>query len=324
MWPLVLSCVAMVYSLLSLRAWIKRRNQVEEFLNSNATGLNADRYFRLMCFAALELVVSFPLTLWLTLSIATNIPMVPWISWEDTHYMFDRFNQVPAVIIEGNAVSYAQFAGHLWSVPFLAWLFFIFFGFGREQTNQYKRWFYAALKPFGVKRPQPKPYSHDRRTWWQKLLRHPVSTQYGTGVNSSRGATDSLPAFRHEASQVGSYGEKQIPSARSRNIQVTLDTTMTFDLDQYDEKADTSSDIVDSRHLQVGYTGKALPTSPTVVDSLRESDVDDKYSRKGTEMSTSSASSVAGSSRGVNEASRDVGLSETERRAIETRVQRMV
>ena len=336
-WPLVLSLIAIVYGLLSLRAWLKRRDMVEEFLNSNASGLNADRYFRLMCFSAVELTIVFPISLWMTLTNAINIPLNPWISWEDTHFMFNRFNQIPAAIIENNPTSNLQFGVGLWCLPGLCYLFFIFFGLGREQRNQYKNWVFAALKPFGVSRPAPKPYSRDRRTWWQKLFRQrgASSTEYGTGLSSSRGATDTLPAFRHGAPQAGSYGEKPIPSARSKPAHATLDTTMTFDFDQYDddEKAggcgssssDIAVDAVDAARLHPGYnTNKALPSSPTVVGgSLRESDADGKYSRRTTKISTSTASSVAGSSRRVSEAIRDVELSEAELRAIEARVQRM-
>ena len=316
MWPVLLSCIAIVYGMLSLRAWLRRRNSVEQFNISNASGLNADRYFRLMCFSAVEVTISFPISLWVMVSNLINIPLSPWISWEDTHYMFNRFNQLPASFIESDTATYNQLLVVTWAHPGICLLFFIFFGFGREQINQYKRWVYAALKPFGVKPPQPKPYSNDRRTWWQKLLRQPASTQYGTGLNSSRGPADSLPAFRHGSAQVGSYGEKPIPSARS-NAQPTLDTMITFELDQYDEKLDTDSDIVDSKHLHVGYNAnKSLPSSPTVVG---ESDGDDKYSRRTTKMSTSTASSVPESSQGVSGGTR----SEAELRAIEARVQRL-
>ena len=351
MWPLVLSTIAMVYSLLSLRAWLKRRGVVEEFLNANSSALNTDRYFRLMCFSAVGLTISFPISLWVTLTNVINIPMNPWVSWDDTHYMFNRFNQVPAAVIEADAMAYTQFAVTLWSVPFLCYLFFIFFGFGREQVNQYKGWVHAALAPFGVAPPppEPEPYSHGRRTWWQALFRRrAAATPYGTGLSSSRGATDSLPAFRH--------AEKPIPSARGRPAHAPRETAMTFDFDRDDEKADAASDLGDARPLHVVYdVNKALPSSPTVVveslredgdgdddgkslrkdnddgddddrNSLREDNGDgddDRDSRRITMMSTSSTSSVAGSSRRVSAAIRDVELSETELRAIEARIQRM-
>lgn len=326
MWPCLLSVIAIVYGMLSLRAFIKRRNIVEEFLNSNASGLSADRYMRLMCFSSVELVVAFPLTLFELLTNIITIPIFPWISWEDTHFNFDRFDQYPAILIEQDALTTIHLGIPLWIVPILAYIFFIFFGLGREQINQYKRWFYTVLKPFGVKPPAPRPYNPDRRTWWQKLFRLGGSTGHGSSLGWSRGMTDSLPAFRHGAPQVGSYGEKPIPSARSRGPPVSMDVTLTLDLDHDDEKVDLESDIVDVQQLPSDFdVNKALPASPTVVvNSLREraDDDDEKYSRT-SRLTTSSASSVAGSSRRVSEAIRDVELSEAEIRAIEARVQRM-
>jgi hypothetical protein len=366
MWPSLLSLIAIVYGILSLRAFLKRRTMVEEFLNSHASGsgsgsgLNADRYFRLMCFSAVELTIAFPLVLYQLLNNAINNPIFPWISWEETHYQFDRFDQIPATFLQQSASLSLQFALGIWSFPFLAYIFFVFFGLGREQINQYKRWFYALLKPFGIKPPPPasNPYNPDRRTWWQKLLRRPAlpshGASHGTGVTSSRGApTDSLPVFRHDPPNNASYPEKPIPSARSRVLYTaSLDPTLAFD---FDDKLDIKSDISsanhhpDHHHLRPEGTldvdmNKSLPASPaTLVTSLTAHQGDGEKdaprtrsrsrlrptstlrsrSRSRSLMSTSSASSVAGSSRRVSAAIRDVELSEEEVRAIEARVRQM-
>jgi len=129
----------------------------------------------------------------------------------------------------------------------------------------------------------------------------------------------------------------------------SLDPTLTFD---FDEQLDDESDIGDAKHhpdnnylhtevmLDVN-VNKALPARPsTVVTSLtaneddrsRDHDHDHDHdvnvdseqdASRSSRMSTSSASSVAGSPRRVSEATRDVGLSETEIRVIESRVQRL-
>ena len=341
MWPPLLSFVAVIYGMLSLRAFLKRRVVVEEFLNSNGSGLNADRYLRLMCFSAVELTFAFPLGLFVLLVQAVDKPVYPWISWEDTQSNFDRFDQLPALFFTSTSINTLVLGVELWVAPFLSLIFFIFFGLGREQINQYKRWFYTLLKPFGIKPPAPKPYGTDRRTWWQKLLRRPVSstttTGNGTGLTSSRGPTDSLPVFRHNVSNTGSYPEKPIPSARSRYPQTaSLDASLAFD---FDEKLETETDIDingakyhSEGTLDVGDVNKALPASPSIViTSLSahgggDSDHDDErdMSRTRSMLTTSSASSVAGSSRRVSAAIRDVEpSSEAEARAVEARVQRM-
>ena len=335
MWPPLLSLIAIVYGMLSLRAFLKRRIVVEEFLNSNGSGLNADRYFRLMCFSAVELTIAFPFGLYNLLTQAINRPVYPWISWADTQSNFNRFDQLPAVFVTSSSTNLLQVGIMMWSVPFLSLLFFLFFGLGREQINQYKRWFYAPLKPFGINppAPSPRPYGTDRRTWWQKLLCRPASASTATGLTSSRGPTDSLPVFRHNVSHTGNYPEKAIPSARSRLPHTaSLDASLAFD---FDEKLETESDIEISGAkyhsegtLDVADMNKALPASPSIViTSLSshgggDSDRDDEkdISRTRSMLSTSSASSVAGSSRRVSAAIRDVEPpSEAEARAMEAR-----
>ena len=87
--------------------------------------------------------------------------------------------------------------------------------------------------------------------------------------------------------------------------------------------------------LDVVDVNKALPASPSIVitssivyegDRGSDSGCDDEkdVSRTRSMVSASSASSVAGSSRRVSAAIRDVDLSESDARAIEARVQRIV
>src|SRR5258706_2014170 len=185
MWPSVLSLIAITYGMLSLRAYVKRQRMVAELLNCKASVLNcnasvleADHHFRFMCFSGAELTIAFPLGLFVLLNQAINEPVFPWISWEDTHSNFDRIGQYPAIFITSDRSNMIQWGVLLWAYPSLSYLFFIFFGLGRERVNQYKRWLYALLKPFGIKpsAPVPDPYSTtNRRTWWQKLLRRPAS-----------------------------------------------------------------------------------------------------------------------------------------------------
>jgi hypothetical protein len=307
MWPSVLSLITTVYGILAFRAFLQRRNKVQEFLTSDSSGLSADRYFRLMCWSASEIVTGFPLTLYMLLSHALNTTVIPWTSWDDVHSDFDRFDRIPAIIIESSDYLRSYIAFYLWVFPYLCILFFIFFGIGDEQINQYKRWFYALLKPFGIKPPAPKPRSRNQRTWWQWLFRLSGSTtMQGSTLASSRGATDSLPAFRHAASQV-SRSERPIPSARSKNTFASTNATLTFDFGDDDYEKVDSQQQQRQHVLDIG-VNKPLPGSPTVVvESFLETD-DEKYSRS-SRISTGSPS---------------VERPEVDIHAIETKVQRMV
>jgi len=73
---------------------------VDEFSEgspASVSGLNADGYFRLMCFSAVELTIAFPLGLYQLLTDALNKHIFPWISWEDTHYNFNHYDQLPDI-----------------------------------------------------------------------------------------------------------------------------------------------------------------------------------------------------------------------------------
>ena len=121
MWPCVLFLVAITYGMLSFRAFLKRQITAEEFLDCNASGFNADRYFRLMCFSCVELTVAFPRGLYEPLIQAVDKPVYPWISWENTQSDFDRFDQLPAIFITSSSINTLQFGIMLWarSLPFL-------------------------------------------------------------------------------------------------------------------------------------------------------------------------------------------------------------
>ncbi|GAW04845.1 pheromone receptor [Lentinula edodes] len=60
-WPLAIGCVSAVYCLLSIRSFNKRRAQFKELLSAN-NNLNSNRYFRLMCLAATEILCTIPLS----------------------------------------------------------------------------------------------------------------------------------------------------------------------------------------------------------------------------------------------------------------------
>ena len=260
-WPCVFCLIASTYGILSLRAFLKRRDALGEFLNLNISDLNADRYFRLMCFSVVQVTIALPLCLFVILDSAINYTVDPWISWEATHANFDRFDPIPAIFITSSPKVNLGWSILPWSIPFLSYLFFLFFGLGRERRNQYKRWLYVLLKPFGINPPAPKTCSTDSQTWWQKLFRRPAppstTTNHGTCLISFRGPTNLLPVFRRDtdAPHNGNY-PKPIPKACSR-----LPHTASFAAPFAASRAgkdypDGMLDVIDI---------KALPASPSIV-----------------------------------------------------------
>jgi pheromone a factor receptor len=148
-WPLAISCISSVYSILSIRAFNKRRAQFKELLSVNSN-LNSNRYFRLMCLAGTEILFTFPLSCWSIFLNATSDPIEPWKGWDDTHSDFSHVGQYPSVIWhldKGEAISLETTR---WFVILCAIVFFAFFGFADEARKNYRAAFDSVGKRVGL------------------------------------------------------------------------------------------------------------------------------------------------------------------------------
>ena len=147
-WIPFLSFVAAIYACLSFRIFLslRRRNTTNQLFSSGYS-ISKDYYLRLMGFSLVPLLVSVPLTF---TSFILNIKAGPrpWISWEDTHSNFDRFESYSA---EANPYVYANWMINLCGCFVCCFLFFIFLGTNPEQCRQYRRWFFIILRLFGIK-----------------------------------------------------------------------------------------------------------------------------------------------------------------------------
>ena len=186
-WPTFISFVAAIYSTLSFRAflWHRRRNTVDELFTSGYS-ISKDHYLRLMCFSLIPSLLMFPLTLF---GLISNIKLGPrpWISWENTHSHFNRFDTYPEAVLKTNTCFYASWLIELWSCSACCFLFFIFLGMKDEQRGQYMRWFFVILRPFGIKPSS----STDSPTLWQRLFGRSTTLLKPTPFNLS-GATSSI------------------------------------------------------------------------------------------------------------------------------------
>nr|UWI70535.1 pheromone receptor B1 [Pleurotus eryngii] len=159
MWPILIGLVSAVYCVLSLRSFIRRRVQFNQFLSSNKS-LTAGRYFRLMALAACDLTFTIPLSIFIIWLNTVATPIAPWISWEDTHFGFSRVDQVPAVVWKMNHRLVIATEATRWVTPLCGILFFALFGFADEARRNYVKAFWAVVRPFGFKPTPIQPGRH--------------------------------------------------------------------------------------------------------------------------------------------------------------------
>ena len=122
-WSPFLCFVAAVYACLSFIAFVRlrrsRRKNIDEFFSSGYS-ITKDHYLRLMGFSLIPPFIMVPL-LFFNLVVNIKSGVRPWISWEDTHSNFNRFDRYPASAIEANLSNYACALIEFWA------FFFFFF-----------------------------------------------------------------------------------------------------------------------------------------------------------------------------------------------------
>jgi pheromone a factor receptor len=146
--PLIIGCVSLVYSVLSIRAFLERRKQFNELL-SGSNNLNSSRYLRLMILASMEILFTVPISaFFLHLNVAHGLR--PWKGWADTHSNFSRVIEYPAIIWTNLPYLLTAFELYRWLLVFCAFLFFGFFGFADEARKNYRRAFDSVAKSVGI------------------------------------------------------------------------------------------------------------------------------------------------------------------------------
>ncbi|KIO21046.1 hypothetical protein M407DRAFT_29310, partial [Tulasnella calospora MUT 4182] len=124
--PIIINLVSSTYAALAIRAFLKQRKQFSDILASANSGLTISRYFRLMALAATEIICSLPAS---TYNMVTNVAIMhPWISWEDTHYNFNRVEFMPFPFFKLYPKSWILINLSRYSLPVGAFIFFIYLG----------------------------------------------------------------------------------------------------------------------------------------------------------------------------------------------------
>jgi len=180
-WPIIIGLVSAVYCVLTLRAFYLRRAQFMECLASSS-GLTANRYFRLMALASVELLCTIPFSAYGIYLNATAAPLYPWISWANVHYGYSQVNLYPALVWRSDRNSVVAFGLSTWAAPFCALLFFGFFGFAEEARKNYVKLWSALPRRVCLSRPSSPAFS---RVSWKKewSLESPSSKPLPTFVS---------------------------------------------------------------------------------------------------------------------------------------------
>ena len=238
---------------LALRQFLKRRKSFEMLLSSNSTGMQKNRYIRLMWLCCIDLVLSVPFQIYNLVNNLVNVPLFPWVSWADTQFDWYRVDFFRRRIIDLQPFARFNLIGYLVIQPLLSIVFFMLFGFTRETMKGYKNAFYFCMKPFGVNRPQRTATvsgssAPRKRTWLDKLLGREAIPLNST-INSSN-PSSSFPTF---AQQCSGLPGKAIPFARANanTTQSSETETLDWEDDVIDIYRHNSVMIIDGRRFTI-------------------------------------------------------------------------
>jgi pheromone a factor receptor len=152
MWPILISMVSLVYASLSFRAFLNQRKEFNAILQSGNSGLNVNRYFRLMALAATEIVLSLPLCIYILVeNLSTGLH--PWISWANTHYDFNRTEFVPFGIFALYPSAWVLTNISRYTNPAAGFFFFTYLGMAGESGLFYKKIFWSLMRLCGIASP---------------------------------------------------------------------------------------------------------------------------------------------------------------------------
>jgi pheromone a factor receptor len=126
--------VAELLSVLVLRWFLMRRRQFTAVLASSSSGLNTNKYIRLMALSLTELAFGVPVAIYVFVANLTGQELNPYTSWEDVHHNFDTTYSITLDMIspdDARAVEFSRWVGVITAI-----IFFIFFGLTQEVRSR--------------------------------------------------------------------------------------------------------------------------------------------------------------------------------------------
>ena len=131
--PILLEVIAGVYGCLNIYAFYNR-----------SINLNSNRYIRLMCFSACDLLCGIPITLfYFCLNVKILIPF-PGL----TQAQFSQIIQLPAVVWRATTITELSIELNRWIIVWGAFVFFAIFGFTEESRNNYRAMVQSVVQYF--------------------------------------------------------------------------------------------------------------------------------------------------------------------------------
>lgn len=257
-WPLPIGLVSGTYCILTLRAFFHRRRQFNELMASN-NNLTFNRYFRLMGLAAIEVLLTIPVTIY---NIITNLRVAPMYEYKglaDLHWGFSRVNRIAAIQWRMSPELVQVMYFRVWAPIGCALVFFCFFGLAEEARKHYKLALSSVAKRVGI-------------TTFER--RGSGFTSTGSGMQSKTGGgfgRVTIPTFVQRATRRGSLDS--FSDRLSTNISIN-DVEEKAPYSPADSSAGSSTYIsspVDSEKERaqftienMGYPTGAVPAVPVI------------------------------------------------------------
>ncbi|KAF8808062.1 pheromone receptor [Phlegmacium glaucopus] len=147
--PFLLELIAGVYGCLSIRAFYKRRSELNQLV-SNHRNLDSNRYIRLMCFSIFDVLTGIPITFFYLYSGIVG-PSVPFPGLKQEHHHLSNVILLPAALWRSTMITELSLELNRWIIVWIGLLFFAMFGFTQESVNNYLATFHAVVQFFRTK-----------------------------------------------------------------------------------------------------------------------------------------------------------------------------
>ncbi|KAG8827203.1 a-factor receptor [Serendipita sp. 399] len=137
LWDPILCLITIALSLHTYWMVLQRRGELSKLFISGKKN-NESRFYRLLAMTLVQTLIHFPIGLFTVLFNATQLKMSPWISWDDTHFDYMRILYFPRTTVESTPNAVMKLSISFWTVPLCGFLYFLFFGTGKDARRQYR------------------------------------------------------------------------------------------------------------------------------------------------------------------------------------------